>query len=166
MPRPVLYLVDACPYVFRAYYSLPGLRAPDGREVLAKIKADELLRRMVADGSLFHHRSAPVTLRPDNYDWVEERTERSLEWIKASGIDVVGLDQAIPATLDTRVVRPGEEEVGWDHPPTFRVEDRRHIVTGDQCHGQRVPGDRRAVRRPLHARAARRRFRRGSPGRG
>jgi hypothetical protein len=72
-----------------------------GRKVAREGDYDELLRRMVADGTLFHHRSAPVTLRPDNYDWVEERTERSLEWIRASGIDVVGdLDELRPQRPD------------------------------------------------------------------
>ncbi|KAA1421968.1 hypothetical protein F0U44_06835 [Nocardioides humilatus] len=72
-----------------------------GRKVAREGDYDDLLRRMVADGSLFHHRSAPVTLRPDNYDWVEERTERSLEWIAASGIDVIGdLDELRPRRPD------------------------------------------------------------------
>lgn len=72
-----------------------------GRKVAREGEYDDLLRRMVADGTLFHYRSAPVTLRPDNYDWVEERTERSLEWIRASGIDVVGdLDELRPQRPD------------------------------------------------------------------
>ncbi|WP_183096344.1 hypothetical protein [Nocardioides stalactiti] len=72
-----------------------------GRKVAREGEYDELLRRMVADGSLFHHRSSPVTLRPDSYDWVEERTERSLEWIRASGIDVIGdLDELRPQRPD------------------------------------------------------------------
>ena len=72
-----------------------------GRKVAREGDYDDLLRRMVADGTLFYHRSAPVTLRPDSYDWVEERTERALEWIAASGIDVVGdLDELRPQRPD------------------------------------------------------------------
>jgi hypothetical protein len=86
-----------------------------GRKVAREGEYDELLRRMVADGSLFHHRSAPVTLRPDSYDWVEERTERSLEWIRASGIDVIGdLDELRPT-------RPAPDE-RWHNPD--RVKKR------------------------------------------
>ena len=72
-----------------------------GRKVAREGDYDDLLRRMVADGTLFYHRSAPVTLRPDSYDWVEERTERALEWITASGIDVIGdLDELRPQRPD------------------------------------------------------------------
>lgn len=84
-----------------------------GRQVAREGEYDELLRRMVADGTLFHHRSAPVTLRPDNYDWVEERTERSLEWIAASGIDVIGdVDELRPQ-------RPDPDE-RWHNPDRVR----------------------------------------------
>lgn len=84
-----------------------------GRKVAREGEYDDLIRRMVADGTLFHHRSAPVTLRPDSYDWVEERTERSLEWIVASGIDVIGdLDELRP-------VRP-DPEARWHNPDRVR----------------------------------------------
>lgn len=84
-----------------------------GRKVAREGDYDELLRRMVAEGTLFHHRSAPVTLRPDAYDWVEERTERSLEWIAASGIDVIGdVDELRPR-------RPGPDET-WHNPDRVR----------------------------------------------
>lgn len=86
-----------------------------GRKVAREGEYDDLLRRMVADGTLFHHRSAPVTLRPDNYDWVEERTERSLEWIRASGIDVIGdLDELRPR-------RPGPDEP-WHNPDRVKKQ--------------------------------------------
>jgi len=80
-----------------------------GRRVAREGEYDDLVRRMVASGTLFYHRSAPVTLRPDSYDWVEEQTERALEWITASGIDVIGdLDELRPQRPD-----PGQP---WHNP--------------------------------------------------
>jgi hypothetical protein len=84
-----------------------------GRKVAREGEYDGLLRRMVADGTLFPRRSAPVTLRPDNFDWVEERTERSLDWIVASGIDVIGdLDELRPQ-------RPDPDQ-RWNNPDRVR----------------------------------------------
>lgn len=84
-----------------------------GRKVASEGQYDDLLRRMVADGTLFHRRSEPVTLRPDDFEWVEEVTERSLEWIAASGIDVIGdLDELRPQRPD-----PGQP---WRNPDRVR----------------------------------------------
>ena len=84
-----------------------------GRKVAREGEYDGLLRRMVADGTLFPRRSAPVTLRPDNFDWVEERTERSLDWIVSSGIDVIGdLDELRPQ-------RPDPDQ-RWNNPDRVR----------------------------------------------
>ncbi len=94
-----------------------------GRKVAREGDYDELLRRMVADGTLFDNRSAPVTLRPDNYDWVEERTERALEWIEASGIDVVGdVDELRPQ-------RPGPE-TAWHNPDRVKKQAITRAAVG------------------------------------
>ncbi|UMG94353.1 hypothetical protein [Nocardioides sp. TF02-7] len=54
-----------------------------------------------------------MRLRPQDYDWVEEVTERSLEWVVASGIDVIGdLDELRPR-------RPEPDEV-WVNPDRVR----------------------------------------------
>ena len=94
-----------------------------GRRVAREGEYDDLLRRMVADGTLFHHRSAPVTLRPDNYDWVEERTERSLEWVKASGIDVIGdLEELRPP-------RPAPDQ-RWHNPDRVKKQAVTRAAVG------------------------------------
>ena len=94
-----------------------------GRKVAREGDYDELIRRMVADGTLFRHRSAPVTLRPDNYEWVEERTERSLEWIAASGIDVIGdLDELRPR-------RPDPDQ-RWHNPDRVRKQVAMRAAVG------------------------------------
>jgi hypothetical protein len=90
----------------------------------------------VAEGALFHRRSAPVTLRPEDYDWVEERTERSLDWIAASGIDVVGdVDELRPR-------RPDPDE-RWRNPD--RVRKRALVRTAVGALGNMTA---EAARRP------------------
>jgi len=65
---------------------------------------DSLIRDMLAQGELVKRASAAVKLPPDRFDWAEEQTEHWIEWIKGSGIDVVGdIDELRP-------VRPLEGE--------------------------------------------------------
>jgi hypothetical protein len=70
---------------------------------------DELSRQMLAQDQLVHRDSAPVTLPPGRFGWAEHQTERWLEWIEGSGIDVVG------DVEDLRPVPPVEGEV-WSNP--------------------------------------------------
>ncbi|MGZ4455070.1 MAG: hypothetical protein ACXVWZ_05995 [Nocardioides sp.] len=70
---------------------------------------DGLIRQMLAQDQLVNRASAPVKLPPRRYPWAMERTEEWIDWIRASGIDVIGdLD-------DLRLVVPGEDET-WVHP--------------------------------------------------
>ena len=70
---------------------------------------DELIREMLAQDQLVNRESSPVRLPPGRYPWAEEQTERWLEWVRASGIHVVGdLDELRP-------VPPSEGEA-WRHP--------------------------------------------------
>lgn len=70
---------------------------------------DSLIREMLAQNELVKRESAPVRLPPGAYDWVEEKTERWIEYLEQSGVDVIG-DLA-----DLRPVRP-EEGAPWHNP--------------------------------------------------
>ncbi|MCW2792535.1 MAG: hypothetical protein JWO76_1633 [Nocardioides sp.] len=75
---------------------------------------DELIRQMLAQDQLVHRAaSPPVRLPPGRFDWAEEQTERWIEWIQGSGVDVVG------DLGDLRPVRPGADEV-WHDPDKVR----------------------------------------------
>jgi len=79
---------------------------------------DELIREMLAQDQLVRRTSAPVRLPPDRYDWAEEQTERWIDWVRGSGVDVVGdLDELRP-------VRPAEGE-RWRNPD--RVRPRKQL---------------------------------------
>lgn len=52
--RAAVHLVDASPYLFRAYFALPDLRAPDGRSVSAVLGFGDFLLRLVQDESPTH----------------------------------------------------------------------------------------------------------------
>lgn len=70
---------------------------------------DELIRQMLAQDQLVKRESDPVRLPPRRFPWAEEQTRRWLEWIKASGIDVVGdLEELRPL--------PIAEHERWRHP--------------------------------------------------
>jgi hypothetical protein len=51
---------------------------------------DELIREMLAQNALAQGRSTPVRLPERMYPWAEDKTERWVEWIKGSGVHVVG----------------------------------------------------------------------------
>jgi len=79
---------------------------------------DELIRQMLAQDQLVKSRSAPVRLPPDRFDWAETETERWLDWLTGSGVDVIGdLDELRP-------VRPEEGE-RWRNPD--RVRPRKQL---------------------------------------
>ncbi|MGI8522238.1 MAG: hypothetical protein ACR2K3_02865 [Nocardioides sp.] len=59
---------------------------------------DQLIRGMLARGSLLDRSSAPVLLPPRLLPWATERGEHWIEWVKDAGVDVVGdLDDLLPA---------------------------------------------------------------------
>jgi hypothetical protein len=69
---------------------------------------DQLIRDLLRSGDLVQRRSRRVELPPDRYPWVEEQTHRWIDWIKGSGVDVVGdLDDLLPGPP------PGED---WQDP--------------------------------------------------
>ncbi|WP_166135349.1 hypothetical protein [Nocardioides ochotonae] len=78
---------------------------------------DRLVRELVAQENFVHRESQPVRLGPQHFDWVEQASERWIEWIEASGVDVVG------DVDDLRPVRPAEG-TRWRNPdkPRYREE--------------------------------------------
>lgn len=55
MPSSTVYLVDASPYIFRAYYSLPAtIRDPNGAKVNAVYGFASFLLKLIADEKLTH----------------------------------------------------------------------------------------------------------------
>jgi len=57
----------------------------------------------------------PVRLPPDRYDFAEERGQAWIDWIKGSGVDVIG------DVEDLRPRRPAEDEV-WKDPDRVRAK--------------------------------------------
>jgi 5'-3' exonuclease len=55
MPEPTVYLVDASPYIFRAYYSLPStIRDANGKKVGAVYGFASFLLKLIADEKITH----------------------------------------------------------------------------------------------------------------
>jgi DNA polymerase-1 len=54
MPRPLLYLVDALPYVFRAYFALPAMTSPEGYPVHAVYGFTAFLCQLLRQEPLTH----------------------------------------------------------------------------------------------------------------
>jgi hypothetical protein len=51
---------------------------------------DDMLRHMLDHGELVSRTSRKVEVPPDRLPWLEEQADRWIDWIKGSGIDVVG----------------------------------------------------------------------------
>ena len=61
---------------------------------------DELIRELLAQDQLVHRTSAPLRLPPGRFPWATEQAERWIEWVKDSGVHVVGdLDDLRPLPL-------------------------------------------------------------------
>jgi len=79
--------------------------------------ADELVHRLLAERKLAARPSRPVRLAPHMHPWAFEQSERWIEWVEQSGIDVVGdLDELRPLPVL-------EEE--WEDPD--RVSPREQL---------------------------------------
>jgi hypothetical protein len=78
---------------------------------------DELIRELLAQDRLVNRESAPVRLPPSRLAWANEQTQHWIEWVKGSGIDVVGdLDDLRPVPLVE-----GESFVNPDKVPARAV---------------------------------------------
>ena len=51
---------------------------------------DGLIRELLAQEVLVSRDSIPVRLPPDRFDHAEAQAERWIDWIKGSGVDVIG----------------------------------------------------------------------------
>lgn len=125
-----------------------------GRQVAREGEYDALVRALVAEGRLFDDKSDPVTVGPDSYPWLEEMTERWIEWAEQSGIHVVGdLQELRPVPL----ADPGR----WRSPD--KVKKRKLLrasvsaLANMTAEAARRPDPDRAVTK-LAAREVRRRF--------
>ena len=59
---------------------------------------DELIRGMLAQDRLVQRRSGPLLLPPRMHPWATAEADRWVDWLKGSGVDVVGeLDDLYPA---------------------------------------------------------------------
>ncbi len=79
---------------------------------------DALIREMLAQDELVGRSSAPVRLPPAYYEWAEEVSERWIDYLQQSGVDVVGDYD------DLRPVRP-PEDAPWHNPD--RVPPRQRL---------------------------------------
>lgn len=62
---------------------------------------EALIRRLLAESDLGSRRSRRVELPPERHPWAVEQSERWIDWIKGSGVDVVGdVDDLRPAPVD------------------------------------------------------------------
>lgn len=91
------------------------------RAVRREAAFDELVREMLAHDKLMGRKTLPVRLAPDRFDWAEQQTEGWLDWLKGSGVDLIGdLD-------DLRPVRPPAGET-WINPDQVRPKQAFHAA--------------------------------------
>ncbi len=85
-----------------------------GRAVRRDTEYDELVLGVLAREQLsLHRRSAKVTLPPDRYDWAEEQGRLWVDWVRGSGVDLIGeLDELLPQRPDP--------EARWANPDKVR----------------------------------------------
>lgn len=76
---------------------------------------DGLIRERLAQEVLVTRDSVPVRLPPDRYDWADQQAALWIDWIRGSGIDVIG------DVEDLRPRRPPEGEP-WHDPDRVRAK--------------------------------------------
>jgi hypothetical protein len=82
---------------------------------------DSLIREMLAENALVKSSSPRVRLPAEAFGWVEESSERSIDFLRRSGVDVIGdLD-------DLRPVRPPDEE-RWHDPDRVPARKRLRVA--------------------------------------
>ncbi len=85
------------------------------REPRREESFDGLVRSMLAADKLVERRSPPLLMPPRLQGWAEGESERWIEWVAASGIDVVGdVEDLRPAPLDP--------EARWVNPDKLRAK--------------------------------------------
>jgi hypothetical protein len=91
-----------------------------GRATRREAPYDALVRDMLAQRELVKRESDPVRLPPDAYGWVEETTERWIEYLQASGVRIVG------DVTDLRPVRPADD-AEWHDPDEVSPRKRLQV---------------------------------------
>lgn len=81
---------------------------------------DALIREMLAQDKLVGRRSAPVRLPPRLYGWAGEVSERWIDYLQQSGVDVIGDYD------DLRPVRPPEGTT-WQDPDKVPARQRLQV---------------------------------------
>jgi hypothetical protein len=89
-----------------------------GRATRREASYDALIRKMLEQDQLGSRRSAPVRLPPAHYDWVEQASERWIDYLQQSGVHLVG------DVDDLRPARP-PEDAPWQNPD--RVPPRQRL---------------------------------------
>ena len=79
------------------------------REARREARFDELIRELLAQEKLVSRDSIPVRLPPHRIEWAEEQAEVWVDWLKTSGVHVVG------DVEELRPVRP-DPDAEWQHP--------------------------------------------------
>jgi len=86
------------------------------RETRREAEYDQLIRRMLAQDRLVRRSSAPVRMPPSRFGWVDAETERWIDWLRRSGVDIVG------DVDDLRSPRP-RRQARWRDPDRVRPRD-------------------------------------------
>ncbi len=60
------------------------------RQTRREAAYDALIRDMLAENELVNTTSAPVRLPPEAYGWVEQNSQRSIDYLRQSGVNVIG----------------------------------------------------------------------------
>ncbi|MGH3362089.1 MAG: hypothetical protein ACRDOM_06485 [Nocardioides sp.] len=111
------------------------------RKARRKPPYDGLIREVLVENQRVRRPSPPVRLPPSHFDWLEETTERWIEYLQQSGVRIVG-DLA-----DLRPERPDPDEQ-WQNPD--RVPPRKRMQASldalaamtDEAAARRGPDDR------------------------
>jgi hypothetical protein len=77
---------------------------------------DQLINDLLVHSDLGSRRSRRVTLPPERFGWADEQAERWIDWVKGSGVDVVG------DVADLRPIHP-DPEARWRDPD--RVSNKK-----------------------------------------
>lgn len=87
------------------------------RATRREVVYDELIREMLAQDRLVSRASAPLLIPPRMHAWATEESERWIEWIRGSGVDVVGdLDELRPA--------PPIDDADWVDPDKVSAKEQ------------------------------------------
>jgi hypothetical protein len=85
------------------------------REVRREARFDVLIRQMLAQEKLVNSFSVPVRLPPDRFEWAEAQAEAWIDWLKGSGVHVIG---------DVAELRPARPDADAEGQRPRRVRNK------------------------------------------